>query len=300
VTGSEQWQAPSPTSGGREARQRPEDTVERRITWWQRALRWVAWLTFLGLAVYNTQSVYFSPLEWLALIAAIGISIWCMAKPLGGPKVELSEPGHLIGKFVSQTSWGLTLFGAILTVGGLAGAGAAIYDLSTGRATVGDVFNDIGIFIEGWIAELIAPTYDAELEKTHAYALFLLLIPGVLLVWYNLIPFFKRGKEFQIHPDGSVSVRRGDSWEPLMEYQYSTVTADGTTIDFTPSADGPPAVVLPQHRVFSREYGVRLPDKVSAEFFRRLLAGRGSTSSRRRTATASLRVESNWERVGSA
>jgi len=35
-----------------------------------------------GLAVYNTQSVYFSPLEWLALIAAIGISIWCMASRL--------------------------------------------------------------------------------------------------------------------------------------------------------------------------------------------------------------------------
>ena len=34
-----QWQAPSQTSGGREARQQPEDTVERRITWWQRALR---------------------------------------------------------------------------------------------------------------------------------------------------------------------------------------------------------------------------------------------------------------------
>ncbi|WP_146220975.1 hypothetical protein [Mycolicibacterium moriokaense] len=235
MTGSEQWQAPSPTSG---ARQQPEDTVERRIKWWQRALRWVAWLTFLGLAVCNTQSVYFSPLEWLALIAAIGFSIWCMAKPMGGPKVELSEPSHLLGKFVSRTSWGLTLFGAILTVGGVAGAGAAIYDMSTGRATLGDVFKDIGIFIEGWIAELIAPTYDAELEKTHAYALFLLLIPGVLLVWYNLIPFFKRGKEFQVHPDGSVSVRRGDSWEPLMEYQYSTVTADGTTIDFAPPATG--------------------------------------------------------------
>jgi hypothetical protein len=51
VAGSEQWQAPSQTSGGREARQQLEDTVERRITWWQRALRWVAWLTFLGLAV---------------------------------------------------------------------------------------------------------------------------------------------------------------------------------------------------------------------------------------------------------
>jgi hypothetical protein len=33
--------------------------------------------------------------------------------------------------------------------------------------------------------------------------------------------------------------------------------------------------VLPQDRVFSREYEARLPAKVSAEFFRRLLAGRG-------------------------
>jgi hypothetical protein len=275
VTGSEQWQAPSATGDRREARQQPEDTVERRITWWQRALRWIAWLTFLGLAVFNSQSVYFSPLEWLALIAAIGISIWCMAKPLGGPKYELREPTHLLGAFVSRTSWGLVLFGAILTLGGVAGSMASIYDVSTGRATVGDVFTDIGIFIEGWIAEMIAPTYDAELEKTHAYALFLLLIPGLLLLLINLVPFFKRGSEFQVHPDGSVSVRRGDSWEPLLEYQYSTVAANGTTIEFTPPSDGPPPIRLPQDRVFSREYGVRLPAKVSAEFFLRLLAGRG-------------------------
>jgi uncharacterized integral membrane protein len=104
VTGSGRWQAPSPVSGGREARQQPEYTVERRITWWQRALRWIAWLTFLGLAVHNSQSVYFSPLEWLALIPAIGISIWCMAKPLGGPKYELTESTHLLGAFVSRTS----------------------------------------------------------------------------------------------------------------------------------------------------------------------------------------------------
>lgn len=275
MTTGDQWQAPSPTGDGREARQQPEETTERRVTGWQRALRWVAWLTFLGLAVWNSQSVYFSPLEWLALIAAIGISIWCLAKPMGGPKVELSEPAHLLGAFVSRTSWGLVLFGAILTVGGVAGAGAAIYDVATGRATIGDVFEDIGIFIEGWIAELILRVYDAELENTHAYALFVLLIPGILLLWFNLIPLFNRGSEFQVHPDGSVSVRRGDSWEPLMEYQYSTVSADGTTIDFTPPPDGPPEIVLPQHRVFSREYGARLESKVSAEFFRRLLAGRG-------------------------
>jgi hypothetical protein len=102
-----------------------------------------------------------------------------------------------------------------------------------------------------------------------------LLIPGLLLLYFNFVPFFKRGSEFQVHPDGSVSVRRGDGWEPLLEYQYSTVTADGTIIDFTPPTDGPPAVTLPEHRVFSREHGVRLPAKVSAEFFRRLLAGRG-------------------------
>jgi hypothetical protein len=275
VTGSEQWRAPSSTADGREARQKPEDTVERRITWWQRALRWISWLTFLGLAVYNSQRVSFSGIEWLALIAAIGISIWCMAKPLGGPKYELKEPTHLLGAFNSRTSWWLVLFGAILTVGGVAASMAIIYDISTGRATVGDVFTDIGVFIEGWIVGLIVPTYDAELEKTHAYALFVLVIPGLLLVWYNLIPFFNRGSEFQVHPDGSVSVRSGDSWEPLLEYQYSAVAADGTTIKFTPPPDGPLAIVLPQDRVFSREYGARLRSKVSAEFFRRLLAGRG-------------------------
>lgn len=69
-------------------------------------------------------------------------------------------------------------------------------------------------------------------------------------------------------------MRRGDSWEPLMECQYPAVTADGTTIEFMPPPDGPPRIVLPQDRVFCREYGVRLPAKVSAEFFRRLLAGR--------------------------
>jgi hypothetical protein len=246
---------------------------------------------------WQAPSVYFSPLEWLALITAIGISIWCMAKPLGGPKYELREPTHLLGAFVSRTSWGLALFGGILTTGGVAGAMAAIYNVSTGRATVGEVVKDIGIFIEGWIAGLIAPAYDAELEKTHAYALFLLLIPGLLMVWYNVIPFFKRGNEFQVHPDGSVSVRRGDSWEPLMEYQYPTATADGTTIDFTPPADAPPADVLPQDRVFSREYGVRLPDKVSAQFFLRLLAGRGFVVESASSSSNSFTARRKWPAV---
>lgn len=123
--------------------------------------------------------------------------------------------------------------------------------------------------------QLIFRVYDAELENTHAYALMFLLIPGIFLLWFNLIPFVSRGSEFGVEPEGSVSVRRGDSWEPLLEYQYATVCADGTTISFASSPGGPPPVRLPQCRVFSREYGGRLESSISAEFFSRLLLGRG-------------------------
>ena len=144
---------------------------------------------------------------------AIGISIFCVAKPLGGPKVDLSEPAHMLGGFVSRTNWALVLVGTLLTVGGVGATGAIVYDLSTGRASPGDVLRDIAFFIEGWFTELfLGGFYDAELEKTHAYALFILLLPGLLLLWYNLIPFFKRGTEFRIEPDGSVAVQAGRTW----------------------------------------------------------------------------------------
>ena len=269
---------PSLSSDDEVTGRHPRDTGERRLAGWQRALRWVAWLTFLGLAVKNSQSVYFSPLEWLALAAAVGISIWCMAKPLGGPKIEMTKPTHVLGSFVSRTSWGLVLFGVILTIGGIGATGAIVYDLSTGRATFADVVRDIAIFIEGWTVELITKGgYDAELETTHAYALFILLLPGVILVWLNLIPLFRRGREWRVEPDGSVAVRHGDAWAPLLEYEYATAAADGTTIRFTPPPDGRPALVLPQQRVYSREFGSRLRSKVSAAFFRQRLAGRGFT-----------------------
>jgi hypothetical protein len=259
---------------GRPHSQQPPETAERRPAGWQRALRWVAWLAFLGLAIWNSQRVSFSGVEFVALAAAIGISIFCVAKPLGGPKVDLSEPAHLLGGFVSRTNWALVLIGAILTVGGVAATGAIVYDISTGRASFGDVVRDIGVFIEGWFTELfLGGFYDAELEKTHAYALFVLVLPGLLLCWYNLIPFLKRGTEFRIEPDGSVAVRAGGGWLALLEYEYSAVTADGTTITFG-SPQGK-SRVLPQQRVFSREYGVRLPAKTIAQFFRRRLGASG-------------------------
>lgn len=156
-----------------------------------------------------------------------------MAKPLGGPKVELSEPTHLLGAFVSRANRALLIVGSLLTVGGVAGAGAAIYDLSTGRASFGDVMKDIAIFVEGWFVELIAPTYDAELEKTHAYALGLLILPGLVILWFNLIPVFKRGNEFQIHPDGSVSFR-GFSRE--YEVRLRARSVPSSSADSSPAA----------------------------------------------------------------
>ena len=124
-----------------------------------------------------------------------------MAKPLGGPKVDLSEPAHMLGRFVSRTNWALVLIGSILTVGGVAATMAIVYDMSTGRAGFGDVVRDIAVFIEGWFTEIfLGGFYDAEHEKTHAYPLFVLLLPGLLLLWYNVIPFFKRGNEFRSSP----------------------------------------------------------------------------------------------------
>lgn len=265
----------TPEPGTSRPRQAPENTSERRLAGWQRAVRWVLWLTFLGLAIWQSQSVSFSGPEWVVLIAAIVFSIWCMARPLGGPKVQLTKPSHLLGTFESRPSWAMLLIGTLLTVGGVAGAGAAIYDMVTGRASFGDVLRDIAIFIEGWFAEVIFKFYDAELENTHAYALFLLIIPGLIMVAVNLTPVLKRGKRFRVEPDGSLMVGARDGWEPLLEYQYASVVADGATVTFAHPPGGPPAVTLPQARVFCVENGARLKATLSATFFAELLSARG-------------------------
>ncbi|OBI87529.1 hypothetical protein [Mycobacterium asiaticum] len=251
---------------------------ERRVAGFQRALRWVAWLAFLGIAVKNSDRPSFGALEFLALAIAIGVSVWCLARPLGGPKVDIETPAQARGTFVSKTSWGLVLLGAILTVGGVGAIGAMIYDLSSGRATIGDVLHDIAIFVEGWLAEMFTNyAYDAELEKTHAYALFVLIVPGLLLVGFNLLPFLRRGNEFRVEPDASISVRDSRGFSPLVEYEYCAVTADGTTIRFTPAAPHTPAIVLPQARVFCRENGARLEPAISGELIGQRLARRGFT-----------------------
>ena len=140
---------------------------------------------------------------------------------------------------------GVVLVGALLTVAGVGATGAIVYDLSSGRADVGDVLTDIGVFIEGWFAEIFTKGfYDAELEKTRAYALAILLIPGLLLLWYNLIPLRHRGKRFLVDDFGEVRTKVRDGWRSLQPQRFTTATADGTTITFD-GARGEPKLVLP-------------------------------------------------------
>jgi hypothetical protein len=253
-----------------------ESTSDRRVGSWQRALRWVAWLTFIGLAIANSDSASFGLIDGLALLVALGVSVWSLANPLGGRKATIEEPADVRGTFLSRTNWGLVLVGAVLTVGGVSAIGAIAYDLSTGRASVGDVFSDMGAFVVGWSMKVASGwSYDAHLEGTHTYALFVLVVPGLCLVGWNLVPFVKRGKQFWVGPNGSISVRCAHTWIRLLEYEYSTVIADGTTIRLTPAREGIAAVVLPQARVFSQEAGARLRRNISAEFFIQRLARRG-------------------------
>lgn len=247
----------------------------RRIAGWQRALRWGAWLAFLGLAIAHSDRESFGAVELLALTAAIAVSIWCLAKPLGGPKVEIDEPVQVRGTFVSRANWGLVLFGTVLAVGGIGATGAIVYDISTGRATLRDVVSDMATFVAGWTAEVVTGwSYDAHLEGTHAYALFVLVVPGVWLVGWNLVPFLKPGDEFRVEPDASVWVRGPRGWVQVLEYEYSAVDADGTRIRF--SSDRA-RIRLPQARVFCRDNGARLRPRVSAEFFQHWLTQRGFT-----------------------
>ncbi len=261
-----------------DARRRPgrlDDTDKRRPSGLQRALRWIAWLVFLGIAIWKSDTVSFGGLELLALAVAVAITVWCLAKPMGPQKIDLTVPADVRGEFASRTNWAWLLVGTLLTVGGLGATGAIVYDLSSGRADVGDVLTDIGVFVEGWAVEIFTKGfYDAELERTRGYALAVLLIPGLLLLWYNLIPLLNRGHRFFVDDAGEVRIKAGDGWQALQPQKFAAVVADGTTITFDGAHDEP-KVVLPQQRVYLVENSARLSGKLSAAFFTDYLRARG-------------------------
>lgn len=232
-------------------------------------------LTFIGVAIAHSDRQSFGAVEFLALGVALGVSIWCMARPLGGRKLR-STNRRMCALRSCRGRAGAWCCLVSPTVGGIGATDAIVYDLSPAVRTIREVFSDMGTFVVGWTSEMVTGwSYDAHLEDTHAYALF--VVPGLLLVRFNLVPFVKRGREFRVEPDSTASVRGPRGWFQLLEYEYSAVTADGTTVRFTAAGDGTPAVVLPQARVFSRETGARLRSGVSAAFFQQRLASGGIT-----------------------
>jgi len=254
--------------------QLPKATNERRPAWFQRALRWLTWLSFLGAAILNSQQTSFGGLEFLLLALAIGVSIWCMASPQGPPKIELEEPTHVLGEFRRRINWALVLIGGLLTVAGFGGSGAIVHDLATGRASVGDVLHDIGIFIEGWFVEIFTKGgIDAELEDTRGYALAFLVVVGLPMLWINIAPLVRRGRGYRVAADGSVEIGAGTSWIRLEERDFASVVADGAVIRFELATEGG-TITLGQARMFSREHAARLPAEVAAAFFRGRLAAR--------------------------
>ena len=112
-----------------------------------------------------------------ALAVAVAITVWCLAAD-GSPK---DRPDR-----ARRRAWRVRFAHQLgVVAGGTPSPSAAwvlpalrLRDPSSGRADVGDVLTDIGVFIEGWAVEIFTKGfYDAELERTRGYALAVLLIP---------------------------------------------------------------------------------------------------------------------------
>lgn len=250
--------------------QLPAPTAERRPAWFQRAVRWIAWLGFLALVVRNSGSSSFGGWELLALAAALAVTVWSLAQPLGGPKLELTRPEHLLGELARRPRWAALLVGTLLTVGGIAAGVAIIHDLATGIASAGDVLHDMAVFAEGWTVELFTNGgIDAHLEDTHGYLLSLLLVPGVILLVVGAASLRGGVRGFRAEPDGGVSVLEEGSWQPVAERGYAVVHADGSTVRFEKD-DGPP-LVLAQSGLVAREHGVGVAPDVVGSFFKERL-----------------------------
>jgi hypothetical protein len=284
----------SPAAKGKRRRnsRRREMHLPKLLAGWQCALTWAGWLTWVWLMWRNSANTSVSGLEFLGLVAAITITLLCRKYPQGVPAVFIEKPEQMQGEFESRTNWALVLIGAGILLGGIASTVRIITHLATGFATVKDVLNDIGVFIVEWIHErLSGGTYDGELEKTQAYILCILIIPGLFMALICLTPFFHRGRNFRVHEDGSFSVRKGDAWETVEPLRYVTVTADGTSILFKESENGAAAVELPMWRVFSRDRGTEVKSSVLAAWLRRELETQGYAIEGR---TAKGRVETSW------
>lgn len=67
-----------------------------------------------------------------------------------------AEPADLHGSFASRTDRALMLLGAALPIGGIASIVRIVQQLASARASLGDIFDQMGVFLGEWETHLFA------------------------------------------------------------------------------------------------------------------------------------------------
>ena len=135
-------------------------------------------------------------------------------------------------------------------------------------------------------------------RESNASALFVMIVPGLLLVYLNLIPFLFRGREFRVEPAASISVRRHKrilATAGLRRFRRDRRRHDDLLHPFLARDTGHRSATW--RRVFCRENGARLHPKVSGQLIGERLGRRGFTVARRRYQTRPLPCPSRRLRV---
>ena len=142
----------------------------------------------------------------------------------GSPKIDLTVPADVRGEFASQLGvvcwWARSSPSAVwcyrrhrLTCRRVAPMSVTFSPTSGSSSKAGRSGSSPGF-------------YDAELERTAATPLAVLLIPGLLLLWYSLIPLLNRGIDF-CRRRRRVRIKAGDGWRSSHRSSPRCEIADG-------------------------------------------------------------------------
>lgn len=255
---------------------RRQPSVGNQLAGWQKALIWVVWLGVLALIIKNTDKDSLGGLEFLAIIAGIGITVWMRKIPKGPPNIIIEKSKNVKGVFESRTNWALVFVAAGLTLGGVAMTMKLRHDITNGISTWKDVFDDIVHYFIQELIQRLTGGLDGDVTRTKLYIMVVLLPIGLLMLWFTLVPLMHRGRRFRVE-DGTLSVEKDGGWQPVQPKDYPFADADGLNINLRKTQSDQPEIVLPISRVYSRDIGTRVQTKVLVKYFREYFENQGFT-----------------------
>jgi hypothetical protein len=227
------------------------------------------WLAILVLLWQNTSGEGFTFIEFLAMAAGTGITVWICKHPMGKPTVYIEEASQMLGRFESRTNWALVILAAHITLLGIGVTGKIVYDLSHRLTTVGGIFEDIAMFFLESLKILLSSGTSGDVTHTKLYTLIVALPIGPIMLMVVLVPWMHRGLPFRVEPRDMLEVRCDGKWQLLNEREFPHVVANALNINFyADAADDAPTLSLPLSRVYSCELGTRVKAAVIAEYFR--------------------------------